>query len=159
MPKHRTKAEARGLAPATKRAKRKRATAAEQKQRAAEKEESKLRQGVFESTLMMMPFITDKRDKKGKVLRGERRDWWNVKETGEFSLDHALGEKLAVEFLRYGKKRGDPSSLLLWIINDMIEKGPEHCKNVRQGFLLTVGKVLPDGYDFDPERKQMVLLR
>ena len=131
MPKHRTKSEAHGLAPATKRAKQRPAVKGSRR----EVEERKLEQRVFESTLLHMGFIADKRDKNGKVVRGKGRDWWHVKDTGAFTLDYALGEKLGTEFLRYGRRRGQPG-LLTAIIEGKIEKGPDYCRTVRMGFYL-----------------------
>jgi hypothetical protein len=93
------------------------------------------------------------------VLRfGEGRDWWDVRETGVFNLDLALGEKLATEFLRYGRQRGRPS-VLPNVIDSMIAKGPDYCRVVRMGFLSVICDLMPEGYDIDYESKQIVLLR
>ncbi len=156
MPKHRTKSEAHGLATATNRANAK--PAVERTRKAAEKKAEELNHRVFKSTLLHMGFIADKCDKNGKAMRGKGRDWWHVKETGDFLLDHALGEKLATEFLRYGRQRGR-RSILAAIIEGMIEKGPKHCRGVRMGFLSVISDQMPESYDFNPEIKQLVLLR
>jgi hypothetical protein len=159
MPKHRTKMEARGLAPATKRTKRAAVSENERKEKAEEKERRELERRVFEAALLHMGFVSEhKRDKNGKVLRGEGRDWWNVRETGEHRLDLALGEKLATEFVRYGRQRGG-QSMLTHVIDGMIAKGPDYCRTVRMGFLSVICDLMPEGYDIDYESKQIVLLR
>jgi hypothetical protein len=111
--------------------------------------------------MLLMPFInSDLRDKKGKRICG--RDWWDVKETGDYIFDCALGNTLAEAYLRYAKERGDsPSGILSYIVDSMIEKGHDYCRGVRIGFLGRLAQALPEGYYFQEstEGEQIVLVR
>jgi hypothetical protein len=57
-----------------------------------------------------LSFVTGKRDKNGKILRGQGRGYWSVKEIpksstpllgGDYGADCEAGERRAEEFLRY----------------------------------------------------------
>jgi hypothetical protein len=80
-----------------------------------------------------LSFVTDKRDKNGKILRGRGFDYWTATQTpklptpllgGDFGADCEAGERRAEEFLRYLNR--DPEvydPALGWIVEAMIAKG------------------------------------
>lgn len=157
MAKRNTKAEASGLAAATKRAKGKRraAKAAKpKKELTAEQEAERKIKRQQKYAFLMMPFVSD-------IIKGKGRDWWAVKETGDDQLDYALGEHLAQLFLQWGRRRGaeylDTRHLMI-LIESMVEKGPDYCPNVRRGFLNVLTEIAPEGYAVDADTGNTTLL-
>jgi hypothetical protein len=94
---------------------------------------------------LTLSFATDLDKRARKLAAGRGRDFWTVKETGDYLVDYEAGERLAEQFLRYLNLDPDIGlglSVLGWIARDMIAKG--RFEGLEVGFFYRVSRACLD---------------
>ena len=89
--------------------------------------------------------------KMSKAGRLSPRDFWVVKETGDWSVDNRIGEILASELLEAMRDTRDPN-LLGQCVADMIEHG--HFGGIECGFLFAFSWWAIQGARLSGENRQ-----